>query len=82
LPQWRNNAPEVQEVFFRAQTVLDDGAALREQMFVLIGRFNMASVSADHDIARRIAEQCLELASRHPQSKALAQAHRFGFSRC
>jgi tetratricopeptide (TPR) repeat protein len=70
------NAPEVQEVFSRAQTVLDDGAALREQMFALIGRFNMASVSADHDTARGIAEQCLELASRHPQSKALAQAHR------
>ena len=45
-------------------------------MFVLIGRFNMASVSADHDTARGIAQQCLELASRHPQSKALAQAHR------
>src|SRR5262249_14021233 len=70
------NAPEVQEVVSRAQTVLDDGAALREQMFVLIGRVNMASVSADHDTARGIAEQCLELASRHPQSKALAQAHR------
>jgi len=56
--------------------VLDDGAALIEQLFVLNGRFNVASVSADHDTARRIAEQCLELASRHPQSKALAKAHR------
>jgi tetratricopeptide (TPR) repeat protein len=70
------NAPEVEAVYSRAQAVLDDGAALREQLFVLVGRFNVASVSADHEAARRIAEQCLELASRHPQSKALAQAHR------
>ena len=70
------NAPEVQEVYSRAQAVLDNGTALREQLFVLNGRFNVASVSADHEAARRIAEQCLELASRHPQSKALAQAHR------
>jgi len=70
------NAPEVQEVYSRAQAVLDNGTALREQLFVLNGRFNVASVSADHDTARGIAEQCLELASRHPQSKALAHAHR------
>jgi hypothetical protein len=36
----------------------------------------MAWVSAKHPSARRIAEQCLELASRLKQPKALALAHR------
>src|SRR5690242_15934777 len=51
------NAPEVQEVYSRAQAMLDDSAALREQLFVLSGRFNAASVSAKHHTARQIAEQ-------------------------
>ncbi|MBV8869347.1 MAG: AAA family ATPase, partial [Acetobacteraceae bacterium] len=70
------NAPEVQEVYSRAQAVLDDGAALQHQLFVWNGRFNVAWVSAEHKGARRIAEQCLELASRLQQPKALALAHR------
>jgi tetratricopeptide (TPR) repeat protein len=70
------NAPEVKDVYSRAQAVLDDSSALREQLFVMSGRFNVASVSAEHNVAREIAEQSLALASRYSEPKALALAHR------
>src|SRR5262249_9629508 len=65
------NATETQQLYSRAQALLDADAALNEQLTVLNGRFVAHFVSAEYDKGREVATQILGLGSRHPAASSL-----------
>ena len=69
--------PETRQVFSRARDLLGEGGTPKEQMTVLWGAYLAHGMQAEHDAAREVAREFLELAEHHQHPAVSALANRF-----
>jgi predicted ATPase/class 3 adenylate cyclase len=69
-------APETLDAFTRARELIDADTSLPEQMIVFYGLWGVHCVRAEHETARKVAEQALRLVARNADAASQAHANR------
>ena len=68
-------ASDTLKVFSEARDLLDKDATVEQQMVVLYGLWGVHEVRAEHDAARAVALECLQLSEPHAQREAAVLAN-------